>query len=85
VSRWRGGDDWGEKRKSKKRELSGKIKNWKLKGWDGEKEVWMEVGRIGNWNPEKANFPSLDAFAFTTTPRTLLHHPLRVVITLGAV
>lgn len=47
----------GWKQKREERGPSGKIKNWRLKGWDGGKEVWMEVGRIGNWNPEKANFP----------------------------
>ena len=36
----------------------------------------MEVGRIGNWNPEKANFPTLDACAFAITPGTLLHRPV---------
>jgi len=74
----------GGKRKRKIRELSGN-KELEMKGWESKKRFGMEVGRIGNWNPEKANFPTLDACAFAITPGTLLHRPLRVDITLDVV
>ena len=56
-----------------------------MKGCENKKRFGMEVGRIGNWNPEKANFPTLDACAFAITPGTLVHRPLRVDITLDVV
>jgi hypothetical protein len=55
-----------------------------MKGEGGGKEVWDVSSRIGNWNPEKANFPSLDVFAFTS-PGTVLHLALTVVITVHVV